>query len=54
MPIAKWIELKLNYIQARYRKNEGILEARKTYYKRVTYPKVTKPNRKTKQNKIVT
>ena len=51
MPIAKWIKLKLSYIQARYRKNEGILEAQKTNYERGVYLKVTKPNCKKKQNK---
>ena len=53
MPIAKRIKLKLSYIQARYRKNEGILEAQKTNYERGAYLKVTKPNckKKTKQNK---
>ena len=51
MPIAKWIKLKLSYIQARYRKNEGFLEAQKTNYEWGAYLKVTKPNCKKKQNK---
>ena len=51
MPIAKQIKLKLSYIQAQYRKNEGILEAQKKNYERGAYLKVTKPNCKKKQNK---
>ena len=51
MPIAKRIKLKLSDIQARYCKNEGILEAQKTNYERGAYLKVTKPNCKKKQNK---
>ena len=54
MPIPKQIELKLSYIQAWYCKKESILEAQKTNYKRGTYLKATKPNRKKKQNKILT
>ena len=50
MPIAKRIKLKLSDIQARYCKNEGILEAWKKKLQ-VKYLKVTKQNCKKKQNK---